>query len=78
MKTARRSLLTGGLLQYVQLFFHDFQHHPGTQLKAVLEYQAIRDGLIFSHTVRIFLEQFFLIVSHGSSELFFIPTDQLL
>ena len=38
--------MIGGLLLYVQLFFHDFQHHPGTQLKAILEDQAVSDGLI--------------------------------
>ena len=28
------------------VFLHDFQHHPGTQLEAILEYQTICDGLI--------------------------------
>ena len=70
--------LTGGLLLCTQLFFHDFQHHPGTQLKAVLEYQAICDGLMLSYTIRVLLKQFFLFVRHGGFELFFVPADQLL
>ena len=69
--------LTGGLLLCIQLFFHDFQHHPGTQLKAVLENQAICNDLIFSHTIGVFLKQFFLFVCHGGTELFFVPEDQL-
>ena len=60
------------------VFLHDFQHHPGTQLEAILEYQAIRDGLILPYTIGVLLEQFFLLVRHGSFELFFIPADQLL
>ncbi len=28
-----------GLLRW--LFFHNFQHHPGAQLKTVLEYQTV-------------------------------------
>ena len=59
------------------LLFHDFQHHSGTQLKAILEYQAICDGLMLSYTIRVLLKQFFLLVRHGGLELFFVPTDQL-
>ena len=55
---------------YLCLFFHDFQHHPCTQPKAVLKYQAIRDGLMLSHTIGILLEQLFLLVRHGSFKLF--------
>ena len=57
---------------------HDFQHHPGTQFKAVLEYQALRDGLILPYTIGVLLKQFFLLVRHGSFEFYFIPADQLL
>ena len=60
---------------YLCLFFHDFQHHSGTQLKSVLEYEAICNDLIFSHTVGVFLKQFFLFVRHGGFELFFVPED---
>lgn len=68
--------------QYVkfakELLFHDFKHHPCTQPKAVLKYQAIRDGLMLSHTIGILLEQLFLFIYHGGFELFLIHTDQLL
>ena len=61
----------------ILLFFHDFQHRLGTQLKAVLKDQAICNGLIFSHTIYVFLKQLFLLICRGSFEFFFIPTDQL-
>ena len=64
-------------LRFHILFFHDFQHHLGTQLKTVLEYQAICNDLIFSHTIGVFLKQFFLFVRHGSLEPFLVPEDQL-
>lgn len=57
--------------------FHNFQHHPCAQPEPILENQAIRDGLIFSHAIRVFLKQRFLLVCHRSFELIFIPTDQL-
>ena len=49
----------------------------GTQLKSVLEYQAICDNLIFPHTIGVLLKQFFLLIRHGCPELFFVPEDQL-
>ena len=54
------------------LFFHYPQHHSRTQLKAVLEDQAVCNCLMLSHTICVFLKQFFLLVRHGSFELFFI------
>ena len=33
------------------LLSHYLYHHPGTQLEAVLEDQAVRDGLILPHRV---------------------------
>lgn len=60
-----------------QLFFHDFQHHPGTQLKAILKDQAVCIGLMFPHTIGVFLKQFFLLVRHSGFKLFFVPADQL-
>ena len=59
------------------LFFHDLQHHPGTQLEAVLENQAVCNDLIFPHTIGVFLKQLFLLVRHGGFEFFFVPADQL-
>ena len=61
---------------YIRLFFHDFQHHSGSQLKAVLEDQAIRDGLMLSHTIGVFLKQFFLLIRQSGFELFFVSTYQ--
>ena len=58
------------------LFFHDFQHHSGTQLKAVLEDQAVCNCLMLSHTISIFLKQLLLLIRHGGSELFFISANQ--
>ena len=72
------SLLRVASNRLCSLFFHDFQHHSGTQLKAVLEYQALRNGLMFSDTIRVFLEQCFLFVRHSYSEFFFIPANQFL
>ena len=69
-------MLTGGLLRFVQLFFHDFQHYSGTQLKAVLEQQALCYGLIFTDSICVSGEQFFLFVRHGGLELFFVPANQ--
>ena len=60
------------------LFLHDFHHHSGTQLKAVLEDQAIRNGLMLSYTICVFLKQLFLFVRHRRSEFFFIPANQFL
>ena len=68
----------GARLWFYVLIFHNLKHHPGTQPKAVLEDQTIRDGLILPYTIGVLLEQFFLLVRHGSFELFFIPADQLL
>ena len=59
------------------LFFHDLQHHPGSQLKAILENQAVCNDLIFSHTIGVLLKQFFLFVRHSGFELFLVPEDQL-
>ncbi|MCR5256471.1 MAG: hypothetical protein K6D96_11205, partial [Acetatifactor sp.] len=59
------------------VILHDFQHHPGTRLKAVLEDQAICNDLIFQNTIGVFLKQFFLCVRYGGTELFFVPADQL-
>ncbi len=60
------NILRATYIESIQLFFHDFQHHPGTQPKAVLEDQAIRDGLILPYTIDVLLEQFFLLVCQGS------------
>ena len=43
----------------------------------VRENQAICNNLIFSHTIGVFLKQFFLFVRHGGTELFLVPEDQL-
>ncbi|SFJ67599.1 hypothetical protein SAMN02910435_02575, partial [Ruminococcaceae bacterium D5] len=51
----QRPPVIGGRCNF-QLFFHYFQHHPGTQLKAVLENQAVCDGLMLSHTIGVFLK----------------------
>ena len=53
--TAHRSLLTGGLL-CIQLFFHDFQHHSGSQFEAVLEDETIRYCLELTDAIRVLLE----------------------
>ena len=80
-KFARRISPTGGLFFIYSksdlLFFHDFQHHPGTQLEAILEYQAICDGSILSYAIRVLLKQFFLLIRHAGTEFFFVPADQL-
>ena len=60
---------------YVQLFFHDLQHHPCSQLEAILEQEALRHGLELPDTVRIPGEQFLLLIRHGGFELFFIPAN---
>ena len=66
-----------GAALYVPLFFHDFQHHSGSKLKAVLEDEAIRYGLELPDAVHVLLKQLFLLVCHSNFELFFIPADQL-
>ena len=70
--------LTGGLLLYVQLFFHDFQHNSGSQLEAVLKDKAVGYCLELADAIRIFLKQLLLFVRHGGAEFIFIPADQLL
>lgn len=58
--------------------FHDLQHHSCTKSKTILEDQAVGDGLKLTDAIRVLLKQFFLLVRHGSFELFFVPADQLL
>ena len=68
------------LLNYlnIRLSFHDLNHHPGTQLEAVLEDQAVGYGLELMDAVCVFLKQLFLLIRCGGFEFFFIPTDQFL
>ena len=61
-----RSLLRVASNRLCSLFFHDFQHHSGTQLKAILEQQALCHGLILTNSVRISRGQFFLLIEHRS------------
>ena len=65
-------------LRYVQLFFHDFNHHSGSQFEAIPEDQTVGYRLILSHTIRVLLKQLLLLIRHGGTELFFVSADQLL
>ena len=38
---------------------------------------AVCIGLMFPHTIGVFLKQFFLLVRHSGFKLFFVPADQL-
>lgn len=62
---------------FISKFFHDFHHHSCSQLKAVLEYQAVGYGLELTDAIRVLLKQLYLFVCHGSLELFLVPEDQL-
>ena len=63
-KSAHRSDSDRWALRYVQLFLHDFQHHSGPQLEAVLKDQAIGNGLKLVHAIRVLLKQFLLLIRH--------------
>ena len=74
-KSAHRSSSNRwALLQYVQLFFRDFQHHSGAKLEAVLKNQAISYRLTLADTIRVLFKQFFLLICLGCPKLFFVPT----
>lgn len=62
---------------YIRLFFHDFQHHSGSQLEAILEDQAVGYRLELPDAIRILLKQLLLLIRHGGLEFFFVPADQL-
>ena len=59
------------------LFYHYLQHHSRTQLKAVLDDQAVCNCLMCSPAICVFIKQFFWLVRHGSFEFFFITANQL-
>ena len=63
-KSARRSSsVRWASLQYVPLFFHDFQHYSGSQFEAVPEDETIRYRLELTGAIRVFLKQFVLLVT---------------
>lgn len=45
--------MTDELLQCIRLFFHNFQHHSGTQFKAVLEDQAMSSKRRAYHNIGV-------------------------
>lgn len=63
---------------FYSCFFHNLQHHLGSQTKAILKQQALCHILKLPQTVHVQGKQLLLYIGHSDSELLFVSANQLI